>query len=362
MTNLTQDARENFAVCVAMIILCAITIILRLLLRVSLGQKLFQSDWLCIACYVVFVGYCALLINHIFRVSKLKAFGTMFLGSPEIPLEESLDFLKMAWIAEVLFTTSITLVKLSILAFYWTLFGVNDLQKKLIIGTTALSVAWFIAFILLIVFQCKPIDALWTRPMETELCISSPVVLLAVEITNLVIDVIILCIPAFVVGSLRLNKVKKWSVLGMFLLGAGVCVFSIVRLTVIWQPPDVLLNFNAAKTLLWSTIQLGTAIICACLPTLGPLFSGSANLSSGSRSWYGSMRNRNNASNGYKMSDHQSANHGRPWVDNTTEERYHSSAAGWATHENDTSGDSDHVPLDPLPAKQIRVQRDIHVR
>lgn len=127
----------------------------------------------------------------------------------------------MAWIAEVLFTTSITLVKLSILAFYWTLFGVNDLQKKLIIGTTALSVAWFIAFILLIVFQCKPIDALWTRPMETELCISSPVVLLAVEITNLVIDVIILCIPAFVVGSLRLNKVKKWSVLGMFLLGAG---------------------------------------------------------------------------------------------------------------------------------------------
>lgn len=52
-----------------MIILCAITIILRLLLRVSLGQKLFQSDWLCIACYVVFVGYCALLINReIFRV------------------------------------------------------------------------------------------------------------------------------------------------------------------------------------------------------------------------------------------------------------------------------------------------------
>lgn len=60
------------------------------------------------------------------------------------------------------------------------------------------------------------------------------------------------------------------------------------------------------------------------------------------------------------MSDNQSSN-GRPWADD--ENRFHaSSRGGWrAPDDNAHETDSDHIRLDPLPQKGIRVRKDIEV-
>lgn len=92
-----------------------------------------------------------------------------------------------------------------------------------------------------------------------------PELLLGFELTNLFIDVAILLIPTVMVGKLRLNAIKKVSVIGVFSAGCNVsnaildlppdlvsvyqvlrydrvCVTSIARLTAIWNPPDVMAN------------------------------------------------------------------------------------------------------------------------
>ncbi|CAH0021167.1 unnamed protein product [Clonostachys rhizophaga] len=354
MIELTPDANSNFFGCLIMIIVASLSVLCRVLLRISLGQKFLLADYLCFLSLFVFAGYCGLVFNYIFNVSASGAFEATFVTNPKVSMQEAQEFMKIGYIAEHLFTIILTLVKFSILSFYWTIFSVNRLQKNLIIGTA------FITFFVIFLVQCRPISALWSSFGSAEFCMSMPELLLGFELTNLFIDVAILLILTVMVGKLRLNAIKKVSVIGVFLLGAMVCVTSIVRLTAIWNPPDVMANFDTAKGMLWSTLQVGMAIVCACLPTFGPIFSGKSKFGSHAKSWYGSLRDKRTQNSGYKMSDNQSSN-GRPWADD--EYRFHaSSRGGWrAQDDNAHETDSDHIPLDPLPQKGIRVRKDIDV-
>lgn len=49
---------------------------------------------------------------------------------------------------------------------------------------------------------------------------------------------------------------------------------------------------DPGKATLWTTVQTGTAIICACLPIYRPLFSQPHVLSTKFKSWNSSLRNR----------------------------------------------------------------------
>lgn len=56
---------------------------------------------------------------------------------------------------------------------------------------------------------------------------------------------------------------------------------------------------NFVRGILWSNIHLGTAIICACLPTYRPVFSkcadGLANIQQQYKSWLSSKQERNSS-------------------------------------------------------------------
>ncbi|KAI0383267.1 hypothetical protein F5Y04DRAFT_278974 [Hypomontagnella monticulosa] len=148
----------------------------------------------------------------------------------------------MSFIAELFFGTSLTSIKLSILWFYDTLFSVNDTMLRVTRATAILCVIWYLTVTFVIIFQCNPVSAYWESVDSPLYCLSSPAVLLGYEMSNLFLDVTILCIPVTIVPRLRLSTPKKATVLGIFLLGALVCVCSILRLTAIWKPPDVLQN------------------------------------------------------------------------------------------------------------------------
>jgi hypothetical protein len=110
------------------------------------------------------------------------------------------------------------LVKISILWFYYTLFAVKAGRVIKIAG--ALCLAWFIAVTLLLIFQCKPISAFWTHLAQEPYCMDGPHVYLGYELSNLLIDMIILCIPIGCISFSQMEAIKKISVIGIFLLGA----------------------------------------------------------------------------------------------------------------------------------------------
>ncbi|XDG03991.1 hypothetical protein ABKA04_003606 [Annulohypoxylon sp. FPYF3050] len=216
MAILTKSARDNFAVCVLMLILASVSALMRILSRLTHHHTLLAADWMCLVSLCFFAAYCALVINFIFNTSQFHAFDP----NPAYGLTELVNLSKMSFIAEILFGTSLTSIKLSILLFYDTLFSINDKTLRVTRATAALCIIWYLIVTFIIVFQCEPVSAYWETIDSPMYCRNSPTVLLGYEISNLLLDVTILCIPVSIIPRLHLSTVKKVTVLGIFLLGA----------------------------------------------------------------------------------------------------------------------------------------------
>ncbi|KAK8863382.1 hypothetical protein PGQ11_009617 [Apiospora arundinis] len=235
MASLTQSARLNFAGFVATFALAVIAVTTRFAIRFRGRQKVLLTDLMCLLSTCFFIAYGALMIDFIFNVSKYHALD----GNPLLGLEELVNLAKRVFAMEIVFGCGITSIKLSILWLYRHLFAIKTNVQRAIHGVAAVAIAWLIGTTLAIVFQCRPISAYWETVVSSEFCSENSKVLLGYEMTNLFIDVAILCIPLAVVPRLQLATTKKASVTTVFLLGALVCVFSILRLTAIYRPPDL---------------------------------------------------------------------------------------------------------------------------
>ncbi|KAI1656745.1 hypothetical protein F4813DRAFT_124430 [Daldinia decipiens] len=271
MAVLTANARKNFIACVVMLSLATIAVLMRFLIKFVHQQRLHGADWLCLASLAFLIAYCSLVINFIFNVSLFHAYDIYFKISLPEQLTEMVNLLKYSYATELLFTFVISSVKLSILWFYYDLFAVNNRLRILIQVTAAACTLWFLVATFVLAFQCQPVEAFWEKLNQAPWCLDTPRVLLGYELTNLFLDATVLCIPIVTISRLNLPTSKKISVLSILLLGALVCIASIIRLTAIWNPSDILRGWDFGSIGLWSTIQLGLAIVCSCLPTFGPL-------------------------------------------------------------------------------------------
>ena len=68
------------------------------------------------------------------------------------------------------------------------------------------------------IFQCKPVSAAWTAPDQYRV-INLPVYLLIMAAINTAMDLTIVCLPLFVIRTLRMSFKRKLLVSGIFLLG-----------------------------------------------------------------------------------------------------------------------------------------------
>ncbi|KAI1452632.1 hypothetical protein F4805DRAFT_446639 [Annulohypoxylon moriforme] len=354
MATLTKSARDNFAVCVLMLVLATFSVFMRFLSRLNHHHTLLAADWMCLASLCLFAVYCALVIHFIFNTSQFHAFD----ADPAFGLTELVNLSKMSFIAEIIFGTSLTSIKLSILLFYHTLFSIDDNMLRVTRVTAVLCVIWYIIVTFIIVFQCHPVSAYWELVDSPLYCMNSPTVLLGYEISNLLLDATILCIPVTIVPRLHLSTLKKATVLGIFLLGALVCVCSILRLTAIWNPPNVVENFNFSFTFLWATMQLGLGITCGCLPTFGSsLLQRTTGIFGVIKDWYATMKSR---STGDSATDQYSSANStrRPWV-KVGDDRRNAESRTWAYGHNPSHGSD--MPLSPMPPRSIVVNRELEI-
>ncbi|KAI6087452.1 hypothetical protein F4821DRAFT_108552 [Hypoxylon rubiginosum] len=352
MTPLTQGARQNLQACSAMIGLTALAVVSRVAVRLTHGQALQVSDWLCLTSLALFYAQCGLIINFIIRNGAYEI-------GPPLQLIEIVELLKITWIAEILFGGLITAVKLSILWFYYSIFSVNHHVRHAIFITATGCIIWFIVTTFIVLFQCHPIDAFWNQLAQPPFCIDAPTFLLGYEMTNLFLDVAILCIPTGALKQLHLPLSKKISLCVIFILGGLVCIASIIRLTALYKLPNPDLNFNFPVSLLWGTIQSGLAIICSCLPILGPVFGAVAKASDAVRTWYGSLRSRSSKSKtshggGSKASN--AAGSGQSWT-RFEDSRYIGAAGSWARVDHEDG--SENFRLKPMHSGTASSDRDL---
>ncbi|KAL3474870.1 hypothetical protein BJX99DRAFT_259958 [Aspergillus californicus] len=213
--------------------------------------------------------------------------------------------------AGILCIICISVVKLSVLAFYYRIFPVPWF-RRITWTLVVMSITWAAVILVVFIMQCRPIHVFWHVELQFTLsgrpkCINTVKMLFCLEISNMALDLSILASPIRIVQGLQLPTVKKASVIGIFLLGScqylffppvksltgswrSVCATCAVRAYFLWDPVTDTQR-SASAVMDFTTVEQALSIVCACLPTYGPLLRSSV-LPSWLKRWYGSSRSR----------------------------------------------------------------------
>lgn len=159
-----------------------------------------------------------------------------------------------------------------------------------------LVLGYWIATTILAFTGCTPLARNWDKTVPGT-CVDLINFFRWNGICNLLIDFLILCLPLPMVWSLRITMKQKLVLSSIFALGllyalpsplpfplhknianpnplpsTSVCVTSILRVLA-YNPSQVIDGtYSTVGTVTWSAVEQGLGIVCACLPTVRPLF------------------------------------------------------------------------------------------
>lgn len=121
-------------------------------------------------------------------------------------------------VAQVLYVTSLTAMKLSVLMFYLRIFTVRILQiaTKIFIG---IIICWGVAFILYMLLVCRPIEANWIFTMTPTHCGDQIAMYTALITLNMITDFFIMVFPLYTIWNLQMRTAEKLALTISFCLG-----------------------------------------------------------------------------------------------------------------------------------------------
>jgi hypothetical protein len=135
-----------------------------------------------------------------------------------VPTSDLQSLLLSLWLGQIFYAVALTIIKISILLLYISLFPTEGIRLAArIIG--ALCLAWGIETALVGIFSCNPVRAFWITTIENKICINTSMWFIVNSSMGALLDVVILVLPIRKVWGLRMSLRQKVVVSGMFLLG-----------------------------------------------------------------------------------------------------------------------------------------------
>lgn len=121
------------------------------------------------------------------------------------------------YIAILIYAISNSAVRVSILCLYRRVFTVSPFRHATtILGITC--VTWLVAAEIALIAQCVPLYRFWNRKVSGH-CVNLNKTFLSITLTELLINVAILCLPLRVVSGLQLPLRHKIPLFITFLIG-----------------------------------------------------------------------------------------------------------------------------------------------
>ncbi|KAH6655952.1 hypothetical protein BKA67DRAFT_534859 [Truncatella angustata] len=256
----------------AVIVLATLFVALRLVIRLHRRVGLALDDWLSVASLIF------LWAEYVDGYLCIK-YGGVGLHLP-IALATKPDALKNTFIymfaGELLFFTCLALIKWSVLAMYYRIFPTRFMKWGYIV-LGSMTGAWWIAVMIVTVFQCSPVHKYWDLATPGT-CVNAAVFYISTNgVPNIVMDAMILCLPIYEVYKLHVARKVKVAIGANFLIGALVIIASIIKLKVMvdmykmGSEADV--TYYLAELIIWVEVEPAMGIISASLPTLRPILS-----------------------------------------------------------------------------------------
>ncbi|KAJ5081861.1 hypothetical protein NUU61_010125 [Penicillium alfredii] len=179
---------------------------------------------------------------------------------------------KLLFAQVIIYASTVTCTKTSIVLFYRRIFNL----RYSLYAAMFFILGYFVAVVITIAAACRPFPFCWEHyinPQASGTCIDVSEFLFASGIASVLIDALILCVPAPIIWKLQMPKSQRLAVTGILLLGSFVCVAGIVRVVMLARnlhSSDP--SWTIAPVFVWSCVEPFIGIVCACLPTVSPLF------------------------------------------------------------------------------------------
>ncbi|KAF2091648.1 hypothetical protein K490DRAFT_14541, partial [Saccharata proteae CBS 121410] len=260
-----------------------LAVLLRLFARFRLSRSAGWDDF-----FVVFA--CVRILSNILSLvvicSRVTDYG---LGKHLLTLGKSdwTAYLYFFWSATASYVMSTTLIKISILVQYLRLFKSHLTLFRVCIGLLVVVTVWGTVFFFCLIFSCVPVDKFWNLS-EPGHCFGFGVgttdstqfyhTFTAHSASNMVLDIIVLTLPAFALSSINLEGKRKFAIVGLMTLGAIVVTISIIRMASIvatqaGQYPTKDPTWLSPPAIILSCIETDIAILCASIPIFWPVLS-----------------------------------------------------------------------------------------
>lgn len=196
---------------------------------------------------------------------------------------------------QLLYMSSLTLVKCSVLVFYKRIF-VGEGMQKLSTITIIFVILWCIGHSLAMVFICHPTAFWWDMTIPGGYCLDQLPIYVSLIITNIFTDLVIMGLPMVTIWELKMKTTEKLALTAAFALGIAYVVLplsdavtpeksvtdrqppssvaiAIWRLVTVFQL-DIAANLTGTVELavFLCTMETVLALLCINIPLLRPLY------------------------------------------------------------------------------------------
>lgn len=270
---LTSESRAMVATNATFMVLAILSVVLRFQIRRPTAFCLELDDYMILTALFFSI---ALAVTNIVGVFA-AGFGAPFESLSD---EKGIAFLKVLFVLQFWYILAVAFVKFSILCFYGRLFSVRRFPVAVNI-MIVLTGAWLVSFLFATFFQVWPLWCNWIVCAPTT---NYPVMYVCSSVTDIVLDVSILCLPISFIRKLHMSSVQKIGTSSIFGLGIFCIVSSAARLvyTVRFMEGNIELNYDVGNyavnfdapvvnMIMWSSIEACASVICASLPFYAPL-------------------------------------------------------------------------------------------
>lgn len=258
----------------------------RFFTRTYIVKSVKRDDWWILAAWLVAVGFSvSICVGVRYGLGRHKA---------DIPDDLYAMFRKAEYAFSVLYNPSLMLTKTSILVFFLSVMSkdADAVFKWCNWLTLAVVNIAGLALTLLTIFQCRPVDAGYEYPTpENAKCTDIVTLYLSSAPVNIVTDLALLFLPMPILTGMRLPRKQKIILIITFSFGGFVAVVDVIRIAYlqnaalnrlklvngtagsggqIIETSDF--SWDASLSFMWSAVEVHLGIICACVPSLKPLF------------------------------------------------------------------------------------------
>lgn len=116
------------------------------------------------------------------------------------------------------------LIILAILLFYVRVFP-NKWMRLSVYALTAFVIAWTLAMVIVVIFQCTPVQFFWNREIARGHCINANDFYFAMAVVSTVVLVAVLFLPAPTIWKLQVSHTKRMGLAFVFTIGVLYVIF-----------------------------------------------------------------------------------------------------------------------------------------